>query len=95
MSGDLEPSSIVARADGWVVETLGSEVVMLDPARDRYLRLNPTGSLVWDALDQPAPVSALAERLAEEEGIPAEAAAHDVLTFLNSMIEHGAVQLRS
>jgi hypothetical protein len=95
VSGELGPSSIVARADGWAVETLGAEVVMLDPARDRYLRLNPTGSVLWNALEEPACPSELAGRLAEAEGIARDRAERDVLGFLNSMIEHGAVRIEA
>ena len=94
MARELEPDSTVARAEGWAVETLGDEVVMLDPSRDRYLRLNRTGALLWSALEAPATVEELAGRLADAEGIPAERANRDALAFLSSLIEHGAVQLR-
>jgi hypothetical protein len=87
----LDRTSTIARAKGWVVETLGGEVVMLDPGRDRYLRLNRTGSVLWGALEEPATVNDLAARLAEAEGIPAERATADTIAFVTDLIEHGAV----
>jgi hypothetical protein len=95
MPDELGETATVARAEGWVEETLGSEVVMLDPARDRYLRLNRTGGLLWTALEKPATVAELTERLATAEEIPADRAKVDVLAFLTKLMEQGAVQTRS
>jgi hypothetical protein len=88
----LTPDSTIERAEGWVVETLGAEVVMLEPERDRYLRLNRTGALLWSALDEPATVTELARRLAEAEGISPERASDDTLAFVTHLIEHGAAR---
>lgn len=88
----LGPNSTIERAEGWVVETLGDDVVMLEPDRDRYLRLNRTGALLWSALDEPATVSELVQRLAEAEGISHERAKEDTLAFVTDLIEHGAAR---
>jgi hypothetical protein len=87
------PETTIARADGWVIETLGQEVVMLDPERDSYLRLNRTGSLLWNRLERPATVADLAAGLAAAEGIPPERARADTIAFVEQMIEHGAVRV--
>jgi len=92
--GELGPNSTIARANGWVVETLGSELVMLDPARDRYLRLNRTGGLIWVAMEEPATVAELAAGLAETEGIPRDLARRDVIAFVSNLIDHGAAEYR-
>ena len=81
----------IARREGWVVETLGADMVMLDPERDRYLRVNRTGAFLWQALEQPATVGDLAKRLAGAEGVPRERAEEDTLAFVARLIEHGAV----
>lgn len=92
MSGELGPETRIERSDGWVLETLGDEVVMLDPERDRYLRLNRTGSLIWNLLERPATVAELAGQLSEREGVPPERAQADTLAFVKQLIEHGAVR---
>jgi hypothetical protein len=92
LTAELQPQTRVARSDGWVMETLGEEVVMLDPERDRYLRLNRTGSVIWYMLDRPATIAELADRLARSEGIAAKRARSDTIAFVERMIEHGAVR---
>jgi hypothetical protein len=93
MSDQLGPNSRLARAEGLIVETLGDEVVMLDPERDRYLRLNRTGGLLWNELEQPATVAELADRLAGAAGIAPERAQEDTLAFVGLLIEHGAARI--
>jgi Coenzyme PQQ synthesis protein D (PqqD) len=93
VDAELAPDSIVSRADGLIVETLGEEVVMLDPGSDRYLRLNPTGRLLWEALSQPATVAELGERLAGAFGISPARAREDTIAFVASLMEHGAVRV--
>ncbi len=93
MPDQLGPNSRIARAEALIVETLGDEVVMLDPGRDRYLRLNRTGGLLWNELEQPSTVAELAERLAAAAGISPERAQEDTLVFVGHLIEHGAVEI--
>jgi hypothetical protein len=88
----LGPNSTIERTEGWVVETLGADVVMLEPERDRYLRLNRTGALLWSALEEPATVTELVQRLAEAEGISPERAREDTVAFVTDLIEHGAAR---
>jgi Coenzyme PQQ synthesis protein D (PqqD) len=83
---------MIERSEGWVLERLGNEVVMLDLERDRYLRLNRTGSLIWNLLEQPATIAQLAARLSEAERIPAERAQADTRAFVKQLVEHGAVR---
>jgi hypothetical protein len=88
-----EPETTIARGDGWVLETLGDEVVMLDPGEDRYLRLNRTGSLLWNQLQRPAKIEELAAGLAAAEEIPVERAQADTIAFVEQLIAHGAVRV--
>jgi hypothetical protein len=67
-------------------------IVMLDPEADRYLRLNATGKLLWEALARPATVAELARLLSERSGISAERASADASTFVEGLIEFGAAQ---
>jgi hypothetical protein len=85
-----ELDTTISRASGWIAETLGGDLVMLDPSRDCYLRLNRTGALLWQALAEPATVRELADALTQAEGIPADRAGQDALAFVNHLMEHGA-----
>ena len=82
----------VARSEGLVTEPMEGGIVMLDPESDRYLRLNATGRLIWEALAEPATVAELAQVLSERSGIPRERAEADAATFINGLIDFGAAR---
>ena len=66
---------------------------MLDPEGDRYLRLNETGGMLWEALAEPRTVAELATHLAEQTGIERERAANDAAAFVQALLDLGAVRL--
>ena len=82
----------VARSEGLVTEPMEGGIVMLDPESDRYLRLNATGRLIWEALAEPATVAELAQVLSERSGIPRERAEADAATFIDGLIDFGAAR---
>ena len=82
----------VARSAGLVTEQLEGGTVMLDPESDRYLRLNQTGSVIWDALAEPATVAELGQMLSERSGISRERAEADAAKFIEGLIEVGAAR---
>lgn len=82
----------VARSEGLVAERMEGGIVMLDPETDRYLRLNATGRLIWEALAQPATVAELARVLSERGGISAERAEADATTFIEGLLDFGAAR---
>ena len=66
---------------------------MLDPESDRYLRLNETGGMLWEALTEPATLAELATHLAERTGIEPERAASDSAAFIKNLLDLGAVRI--
>ena len=70
MPEQVTPATRVARTEGFVTEPMEGGIVMLDPESDRYLRLNATGRLIWEALAEPATVADLARVLSERSAIP-------------------------
>lgn len=82
----------VARSDGLVTEQMEGGIVMLDPESDRYLRVNATGRVIWEALAQPATVEELAGVLSERSGIPRERAEADAASFIERLIDFGAAR---
>ena len=68
-------------------------IVMLDPESDRYLRLNASGRLIWEALAEPATVEEVTQLLSERSGISRERAEADATTFINELIDFGAARL--
>ena len=73
-------------------EGVGDGFVVLDPANDRYVRLNATGGWLFAALDSPQRVEQLAERLVAERGAPRDRALDDVLAFAGFLVSRGVLQ---
>jgi hypothetical protein len=92
MPGKVTATTRVARTEGLVAERLDGGIVMLDPETDRYLRLNASGRLIWEALEEPATVAELAQALSERSGISRERAEADAVTFVEGLIDFGAAR---
>ncbi len=67
----------------------GDEVVVLDLEGSVYLKLNGSGRLLWERLNEPCDVSDLIEALVAEYGIDEERARTDVESFLADLRERG------
>ena len=89
----LRPQTRIARKEGLIVESLSGETVMLDPEGDRYLRLNATGGMLWQALDEPRTLGELGEHLAARTGIEPERAAVDASAFAEGLLDLGAARI--
>lgn len=92
MPEKLTASTRVARREGLVTEPMDGGIVMLDPETDRYLRLNETGRVIWEALTEPATVEDLVQVLCERTGISRERAEADATTFIETLIGFGAAR---
>lgn len=68
------------------------EVVVLDLRSSRYLSLNGSGALLWEALADGADEDALAAALVAEFGIDRARAEQDTRAFLNDCVERGIVR---
>jgi hypothetical protein len=83
----------VTRSDRVIVEEVGGETVMLDLEGDTFLRLNDAGTMLWDALTQPRPVSELAAVLESAYGIGEPQALADVGAFVADLRGRGLLTL--
>jgi hypothetical protein len=90
---EIGPETVVSRNGDAVAERLFEETVVLDPQTDRYVRLNRTGTSMWDALERPASVADLAARLVAEFEIDSERAHADVVAFLRQLAERDLIEL--
>lgn len=90
---DVTDTTVAERVPGLVSDRFGEETVVLDPEQDRYVRLNRSGTLLWDALDQPASCGELARRLAQATGVSPERARADAAAFLRLVAGKGLLAL--
>jgi hypothetical protein len=89
----LSPHTRVSRAPNALAERVRGATVVLDPDRGRYVRLNATGGILWDALDEPTTIEGLAGRLAGDYGIDVERATADASAFVTALAERELVAL--
>lgn len=90
---EVTDEALVSRVERAVAERLFDETVILDPVADRYVRLNRTGTSLWEALERPSTVGELAARLEREFGIDAECARADVAAFVDRLAERDLIYL--
>jgi hypothetical protein len=89
----LSPQTRVSRAPNALAERVRGATVVLDPDHGRYVRLNATGGLLWDALKGPTTIAELAGRLSGDYGIEAERATADASAFVSALAERELVAL--
>jgi hypothetical protein len=77
---------------GLVWRGFEDEVLALDTDRSIYLRLNKSGTLLWERLETGATRSELIAALTEAFAVEAEQAAADVDDFVSSCRERGLIR---
>ena len=70
------------------------EIVALDSAGARYVGVNPTGAVLWEALSTGADERELAATLEREYDLSSEQALADVRAFVGSLDELGLLEAR-
>lgn len=81
----IEAETTLRRAERAVHGDLPEETVLLDVEEGVAVRLNRTGSLLWEKLETPQRVEDLARALTERFEISEESALDDVLSFAREM----------
>jgi hypothetical protein len=75
------------RPDGISWREIEGEVIVLDLASSKYLRLNASGGVLWEAVQAGATTDELVSRLVEEFAIDQETAQKDVIHFVQACTE--------
>lgn len=81
----IDMDTEVVRSQDLAWTPLGDEVVMLDAARGKYVRLNEVGAFVWQRLEHPVRVSELCAALGRSFDVPPAQCAVEVLAFLQRL----------
>lgn len=70
------------QADGVLSEVVEGRRVLVTPAGDELLTLNETGSVLWDALCEPADAATLAARVTDRFPVERSVLEADTESFL-------------
>jgi hypothetical protein len=80
------------RVDGVLHQVVDGRAMLIPPAGDEVVVLNPTGSAVWDALADGGDVESLTQTLrGAHPAVEADAIRGDVTTFLAELEGAGLV----
>ena len=80
------------RTTGLTWEVLDDEIVVLDLDGSMYFRVNGSGRVLWDLLQEPRTHDELTEALVAAYGIAAEQAAEDAARFIGELQERGLIE---
>lgn len=82
---------LTVRQDDLSWRRVDDEVVVLDLRSSRYLSLNGSGALLWEALAEGADEDQLAAALVDEYDIDRARAEQDARAFLDDCLERGII----
>lgn len=78
-----------------LVNVISGESVLLNLTSDSYFGLDQIGTDMWRHLTAEASIQAAYEKLLEEYEVDAETLRNDLTTFLEKLVEHKLIELRS
>jgi hypothetical protein len=87
----LDPDTVVTRAPDVVGVHVGSALVLHDPRRDSYARLNQSGEALWEHLSRPRRLAELATALTERYRLPPADALEDARRMVLGLVARGMV----
>ena len=92
---EITQNSIVSRCDDIIVGKVDEDVMMASIETGKYYQLNPTGSRIWDLLEQPKSINQLCRLLEKDFKVAPEGCQRDVILFLKEMAFRNVVAIRN
>jgi len=84
---EITLESIVKRNDSRVVCTeLDDELIMMDLENGNYIRLNKTGRVIWEQLENPIQVEKLVSYLMGQFEVSQKDCTKSIVEFLSTML---------
>ncbi len=93
MTPTISLNSNVKRADNLVSCDLDGETALMSVENGKYYAMDPVGGRIWALLEQARPVSAMCSLLLEEFEVEPSQCEHDVLAFLNQLVQDNLVEV--
>lgn len=86
---DVTMESVLAHAEEVLYRDLDGEAVIVDLKSGTYFGLDPVGTRIWVALEEPGPLRRALEVVLEEFEVTEEVASADILRLAGEMIGKG------
>ncbi len=84
---------VVRKQGDWLAAKVGDELVMMSAEKGNYIGLSEVGARIWELIETPQEVEAICVRLQEEFEVTPDTCRAEVESFLNELVQHGAVAL--
>lgn len=88
---DLTPHSLLTRNPDLVAAGMNGDIVMMSIERGLYFGISGVGTRIWELLEQPTRVEALAQAIQAEYDVDEATCQQDLLVFARELIKHGVV----
>ena len=85
--------STVRHSDNFLSQRIDDEVVMISIEQGSYFSLDEVGSIIWDELARPKPISSLCEFLVAHSDADQQQCEDDVLEFLHTLHAEGMINI--
>jgi hypothetical protein len=94
LGGKVGLKAEVARSLGSIWRVIEGEVIILTPENATLHVLNELGTRIWELMDGPIRVEEIVSKIVAEYEVDEETVKKDVLDFLSSLAEIGALEVR-
>jgi hypothetical protein len=85
---------MVHKQGDWLAARVGDELVMMSAEQGNYLGLSEVGARIWELIETPQEIDAICARLQMEYyDVTPDVCRAEVETFLNELVNHGAIAL--
>jgi Coenzyme PQQ synthesis protein D (PqqD) len=84
---------MVRKQGDWLAAKVGDELVMMSAEKGNYIGLSEVGARIWELIETPQEIDAVCARLQDEYDVKPETCRAEVESFLNELVQHGAVAL--
>jgi hypothetical protein len=84
---------MVRKQGDWLAAKVGDELVMMSAEKGNYIGLSEVGARIWELIETPQDIETVCARLQDEFDVEPEVCRADVKSFLNELVQHGAIAL--
>lgn len=84
--------SLICRKSDQIYSKIDNEIVMLSISHGEYYNLNPTGSIIWNLLNNPTSLTEIIHFLREHYNIPYDICYSETKEFIEELHLKGLIE---
>ncbi len=81
----MNADTVIAKGQQYVEAVADGDIVLMHVESGRFFTLSGTGRRMWELMEQPTTIEALAERLIEEYAVDKDACIRDLLAVCEQL----------